>query len=206
MPDAATARVATAGPIALLAAMVGMALAVAFSNLAQWPVYVVLVVVPAALCFWLIPASSVAARVGLAGASVIVSLAVAAGVALLLLPLFEVAGVGPSGTGVYTLLYGPTVVVLLASVTVRIRSGSPLFGAWLAWWIPAAAGTIWGEPLTYALTDLAGADAIAGSLSVLAAPTVGMAAWLGVVVVRAVRERLIEGARNKRIDADRPAV
>ena len=54
---------------------------------------------------------------------------------------------------------------------------------WPLWWVTAAAGVYWAEPLTYALTDMAGADAMAGSIAVLAAPTLGMSAWLGAVIV-----------------------
>jgi len=178
-----SARVAIAGPVALLAALLGMAVAAALSNVAQWSVYVVVSILPVALCLWLSPRASLSTRALLMSATLIASLGVAAAVVLLLLPLFEVTGVGISGAGVYTLLWGPTIVVLLGSVGARAHSGAPLFGAWLIWWIAVAASMIWAEPLTYALTDLAGADAMAGTVAVLAAPTVGMSAWVGSVVV-----------------------
>ena len=193
MEQANRARAAVAGPVALLAAFLGMAVTAALSNLAQWPFYVFIAVFPAALCLWLTQGTGPSIRALLILATLVVSLIVAAAVVFLLLPLFEVAGIGISGTGVYALLWGPSIVVLLASIGLRARSNAPLFGVWLLWWVAVAAATNWAEPLTYALTDLGGADAMAGSVAVLASPTVGMSAWVGAVVAQLIRSRSIRG-------------
>lgn len=120
-------------------------------------------------------------------------LGIAAAASLGVVPLFGIEGVGISGAGVYTLLWGPVVVVLLSSLAVRARSGARLFGIWLVWWVVAVAGIFWAEPLTYALTDLGGADAMAGSVAVLVAPTLGMSAWLGSVIVAFLYPRFTRG-------------
>ena len=184
---------AVAGPGALLAAFLGMAVTAAVSNLAQWPFYVFIAVFPAALCLWLTQGTGPSIRALLIIATPIVSLTVAAAVAFLALPVFEVTGVGISGAGVYTLLWGPSIVVLLGSIGLRARSNAPLLGVWLLWWIAVAAATIWAEPLTYALTDLGGADALAGSVAVIASPTVGMSAWVGAACVLFAHARFNRG-------------
>lgn len=183
-------RVAVAGPVAMLVALVGMAVTAALSNIAQWPIFVVAVLLPVAAGVWLSPSGSAGVRVAaLAVASVVASLGIAAVVVIAVLPLFEVAGVGISGAGVYALLWVPVVIVLLGSLVARSRSGAPLLGTWLVWWVATAAAIYWAQPLTYALTDAAGADAMAGSVAVLAAPTLGMSAWLGAVIVALVNMR-----------------
>jgi hypothetical protein len=170
-----------------------MAVAAALSNLTQWSVYVVLAVLPAALFLWLDQGVRPSIRVLLVLATPVVSLGVAAAVVFLILPLFEVPGVGISGAGVYTLLWGPAVIVFLGSLYARAQSRASLVGVWLLWWIVVAAGIFWAEPLTYALTDLGGADAMAGSVAVLAAPTVGMSAWVGAATVLFVYSRFTCG-------------
>lgn len=204
MEQANRARVAVAGPVALLAAFLGMAVTAALSNLAQWPFYVFIVIFPAALCLWFTQGTLASIRVLLILATLVVSLIVAAAVVFLLLPVFEVTGVGITGAGVYTLLWGPSIVVLLGSIVLRARSNAPLLGVWLLWWVAVAAATIWAEPITYALTDLGGADAMAGSVAVLASPTVGMSAWVGAVCVLFAHARLRPGAPDSGIDADKP--
>ena len=86
------------------------------------------VILPAALCLWLTQGIGPLIRVLLIPATLIVSLIVAAAVVFLLLPVFEVTGVGISGAGVYTLLWGPSIVLLLGSIVLRARSDAPLVG------------------------------------------------------------------------------
>ncbi len=187
------ARVAVAGPVALLVALVGMAVTAALSAIAQWPVYVVAALLPMAIGVWLSTGAGLAVRTALAVASVVASLGIAAVVVLVLLPAFDIAGVGISGAGVYALLWGPVVIVLLGSLVARARSGAPLLGIWLVWWVVAATAIYRAEPLTYALTDFAGADGMAGSIAVLLTPTLGMSAWLGAVIVVLAYMRLSRG-------------
>jgi hypothetical protein len=193
MEQANRARATVAGPVALLAAFLGMAVTAALSNLAQWPFYVFIAIFPAALCMWLTPPAGPSIKALLILATLVMTVTVAAAVVFLLLPLFEVTGVGISGAGVYTLLWGPSIVVFLGSIVLRARSDAPLLGLWLLWWVALAAATIWAEPLTYALTDLGGADAMAGSVAVLASPTVGMSAWVGAVSTHLIRSWSMRG-------------
>lgn len=183
MEQESRTRIAVAAPIALLAAIAGMAVAAALSRFTQWPILAVAALLPSALSVWCSQGAGAASRVLLVIATLMVSLGVAAAVTYLLVPLFEVDGVGLSAAGVHALLWGPTGIVLIGSLVARARSGAPLLGTWLLWWIAVAAGVTWAEPLTYALTDLTGADAMAGTIAVLAVPTLGMSAWVGTVGV-----------------------
>jgi len=194
------ARIALAGPVSLAGAFIGMAGAAGLSVFAQWPVAAVVVLLPVGLTLWLTSDRRVPQRLGLSAAAALLSTAITAAVVLLLVPLFEIAGVGISGAGVYALMYGPCVVLACGSVMARLRSGAVSLAPWLAAWVAAGALIVWGERLTYVVTDAAGADAMAGSVAVLAAPTIAMAAWIAAVGVAAAATRFGRGAPNKRIE------
>ncbi|MDP2183411.1 MAG: hypothetical protein Q8K99_12685 [Actinomycetota bacterium] len=185
MGRAREARIAVAGPIALVAAMLSVAVTVALSDVAPRPVLAILAVLPVALCFWLCSEFSIAARVLLS----VTNLAISAGVAAAVLAAAQ-AGVG--AVGFYAALWGPAAAVLAGTLAAQVRSGEPLLGPWLLWWVPVAAGLVWAEPFALAVTGLAGVDGLAG-LAMFVAPILGMAAWAGAVSVAFAYARFTRG-------------
>lgn len=183
------ARIALAAPVALVGAFVAMAGAAALSDVASWMIVAVVALLPVALAFWLTAERSAPVRLGLAVAAAFACVAIGAAVILLFVPMFEIAGVGLSGAGVYTLMYGPCVVLVCGSVLARVRARTAPLAPWLIAWVAAGALIVWGERLTYVVTDAVGVDAMAGTVAVLAAPTTAMAAWVAAVGVVAVAER-----------------
>lgn len=194
MGQATATRIAVAGPISLLAAMLSLDVAAALSDMASWPVLAIVpALLPVALCFWLRPESNVAGRAALCVTTISVSIGVGAAVFLLRVPLLDTVEAVVSGSGHYMAFWAPIFVVLVGSFVARSRSGSPLFGLWLLWWIPVVAGTVWAESLALFLTGLASVDSLAGAIAALAAPTWGMSAWLGATSVHHAHSRFTRG-------------
>ena len=179
------ARIALAGPVSLIAAMLSVAVSIALSDLPPGLAVAVLAVLPVALCFWLCSDLSVGTRI-LFGS---INVAISAGV---LAAIFGATRFGMGAIGLMAAMWGSAAVVLLGSLAARTRSGSPLLGTWLLWWIPVAAGLVWTQPFALAVTALAGVDGLAG-LAMFFAPVLGMAAWVGAVVVALAYERFKRG-------------
>ena len=193
------APIAVAAPVSLVFAFIGMAAAAALSARAPWAVIAVVTLLPVGMSLWLTPEARLSLRLWLSIGAVLASVATAAVVFFLLVPIFEIAGVGISGAGVYALMYGPCVVLACASVFARSRSGMTSLAPWLAAWVAAGILILWGERLTYVVTDAAGADAMAGSIAVLVAPTIALAAWMAAVGVATAATRFASRAPNKRM-------
>jgi hypothetical protein len=188
------AQIAVAGPIALLAAILSLAVMVAISDLGSRLLLTVPALVPVALCLWLNPERGVGARAVLCVMTLVVS--IGAGVVALLLggPLQDTVGtLFPASSSPYALLWGPVIVVMVGSILARARSGSPLLGLWALWWIPVVTGTVWAEPLVSVLIRLPSADPLGAGLLMLAAPTWGMSAWVGAVSVLIAHARFTRG-------------
>jgi len=185
MGSATEARIAVAGPIALVAAMLSLAVTVALSDAAPRSGLAILAVLPVALCFWLCSEFGVAARVLLSVTNLVISAGIAAAV---LGPVLS--GVG--AMGFYAVLWGPAAAVLAGSLAARARSGDPLLGPWLLWWVPVTAGLVWAGPLALVVTGLVGIDGLAG-LAMFAAPVLGMTAWAGAVIVAFAYARFERG-------------
>lgn len=179
------ARIALAGPISMIAAMLGVAVSIALSDLPPALAVAVLAVLPVGLCFWVCGDISVGARVLLG----VINLAISAGV---LATLLGVARFGMTALVGIVVMLGSATVVLIGSFVARRRSGGPLFGRWFLWWALAVAGLISTQPLAMAVTSLAGVDAMAG-LAMFLAPTLGMTAWLGALGVAVAYDRLLPG-------------
>jgi hypothetical protein len=167
--------------------MVGVATTIALSDVAPaWAMVIILAILPTALCYWLCPELSVRARV-------VASVSSGAIGAVAVMAVFRAAqSTGLGVFGVFAVSWGTAAAVLVGSLVARRRSGEPLLGRWLLWWVLVVAGLAFMQPFALAVTWLADVDALAG-LAMLAAPTLGMTAWVGAVGVAYVSTRLTCG-------------
>ena len=185
-------RLAVAAPISLVYAFTVMAVVSVLPSALTAVGAALLLAGPPAGAAWLLVRSSARMRVVSGVLALAVSAAAIAAIVLGALPLFQVPGVGISATGVYAMVYAPILSLGVTCIALRGRDGradSTLVKAWAA----ALVLLLLGERLVAALTALAGADAISGSLAFLGAPSVALATFVGVAAAAGFR---LAGARR----------
>jgi hypothetical protein len=184
--DTVRNRLSVAAPVSLLYAILAMAVVSVLPARFAFVGALLLIAGPPAGAVRLLDGSTPRMKVLGGVLALLVAVAVIAGIVLGLLPVFEVPGVGISGTGVYVMVYLP--VLLLAVASAILRGRDDRHDALLAVrWGAALVLLLFGERLVGSLTSLAGADAIAGSLAFLGAPTVGLATFSGIAVAAGLR-------------------
>lgn len=176
------ARLAVAGPVMIVAGYVAMAVGAAASNVASWMLPVLAAILPLGFAAWVVRPTTARCRLVFPLVALVAAAACVAAIAFIISPLFLVRGTGISEAGVYAYAYGAPAIIAIGSVLARYKSGAAIVGSWLIWWAAAVAGVVFAERATYVLTDLAGADAIAGTIGYLFAPSLALAAWVGVLV------------------------
>lgn len=180
------ARLAVAAPISLLYAFAVMAVVSVLPSALTAVGALLLIAGPPAGAAWLLAGSNARMRAVSGALALAVSVAAIAAIVLGALPVFQVPGVGISAAGVYAMVYAP--ILVLAVVCFWLRGGdsrgdSKLVRAWAA----ALVLLLLGERLIGLLTGLLGADAIAGSLAFLGAPSVALATFAGVAAAAGFR-------------------
>jgi hypothetical protein len=177
--DSVRVRLAVAAPISLVYAFAVMAAVSVLPSALTAVGAVMLIAGPPIGAAWLLVGSNARMRAVASVLSLMVSVSAIAAIVLGALPLFQVPGVGISEPGVYAMVYAPILVLGAVCVALRGRDGrtdATLVKTWSA----ALVLLLLGERLVAALTTLAGADAISGSLAFLGAPSVGLATFVGV--------------------------
>ena len=190
--ESVRARLAVAAPVSLVYAFAVMAVVSVLPSALTAIGALMLLAGPLVGAAWLLVRSSARMRVVSSVLALTVSVAAIAGIVLGALPLFQFPGVGISTTGVYAMVYAPIRALGAASFALRGRDGradSTLVKGWAA----ALVLLLLGERLVGALTALAGADAISGSLAFLGAPSVALATFAGVAAAAGFR---LAGARR----------
>lgn len=190
--DRIRVRLAVAAPFCVLYAYAVMTVVSVLPSALTAVGALLLIAGPPAGAAWLLAGSNARMRVVSGVLALAASAVVIAAVVLGALPLFQVPGVGISAAGVYTMVYAP--LVILAAVCFWLRGGDPGVDPMLVRaWAVAVVLLVLGERLIGVLTGLLGADAIAGSLAFLGAPSVALATFAGVAAAAGFR---LAGARR----------
>lgn len=180
------ARLAVAAPISVLYAFAVMAAVSVLPSALTAVGALLLISGPPAGAAWLLAGSNTRMRVVSSVLALAVSVAAIAAIVLGALPVFQVPGVGISAAGVYAMVYAP--ILALAAVCFWLRGGDPRGDSMLVrTWAAALVLLLLGERLMGVLTGLLGADAIAGSLAFLGAPSVALATFAGVAAAAGFR-------------------
>lgn len=184
--DHVRARLAAAAPVSVLYAFAVMAVVSTLPSALTAVGALLLIAGPPTGAAWLLAGSNVRMRVVSGVIALAVSVAAIAAIVLGALPAFQVPGVGISAMGVYAMVYAPILVLVAVCLWLRggdTRADATLMRAWAA----ALVLLLLGERLIGLLTGLLGADAIAGSLAFLGAPSVALATFAGVAAAAGFR-------------------